>query len=123
MTTTVTVLTTRWAELNPPGSGGGDSGGPVAGGAVPLGVVSPINGAWPAVTRVPGDRIMWLRHITAASLAPIPTSADGYLEGDLVYPVTIADGWLMWLVRSGPGGRQRSSPATTGTASRCDTSS
>ena len=91
MTTTVTVLTTRWAELNPPGSGGGDGGVPVAGGAVPLGIVSPINGAWPAVTRVPGDRIMWLRHITAASLAPIPTSADGYREGDLVYPVTTAE--------------------------------
>ena len=91
MTTTVTVLTTRWAELNPPGSGGGDGGGPVAGGAVPLGVVSPINGAWPAVTRVPGDRIMWLRHITPDTLAPIPTSADGYREGDLVYPVTIAE--------------------------------
>ena len=83
--TSITVLTTDWPALNPGG------GGPVAGGAVPLGIVSPINGAWPAVTRVPGDRIMWLRHITAASLAPIPTSADGYREGDLVYPVTIAE--------------------------------
>lgn len=31
-------------------------------------------------------------------------TADVTVGDGTVYPVTIADGWLMWLVRSGPGG-------------------
>lgn len=48
-------------------------------------------GVWPRQTRSSTDTLMWLRNITATTLAPIPTAADGYLPGDLVFPVATGD--------------------------------
>ena len=81
-------LGTRLLDRALAGGGGGGGGVPSPGpGAALLVVIAPIGGEWPPVTRVDGDRVMWLRHITSTTLAPIPTFAGGYKEGDLVYPL------------------------------------
>ena len=46
------------------------------------------DGSWPIITRDannPGT-LMWLRHLDATTLAPIPAAANGYLPTDLLFP-------------------------------------
>ena len=46
------------------------------------------DGTWPTITRDannPGT-LMWLRHLDATTLAPIPAAANGYLPTDLLFP-------------------------------------
>lgn len=47
--------------------------------------------SWPKQTRTAADTLMWLRQWDASTLAPLPNAADGYLPGDLVYPVAATD--------------------------------
>ena len=83
MSRPVRLLATDLEAVEAAISAGGGGGGDLSA----LRIIKPVNGTWPVVTRASGDTAMWLRHITSTTLAPVPQFTDGYVAGDLVYPL------------------------------------